>query len=648
MDNLPENEMLDFSRRKFLRDSGLTAAGLMFTPSLRHGKNFIYQNKDVPFGNAVKDKLIASDSAKMGGFIGKKLDLSYENRILAQSVDDLVEPFKHRTEMRLWQTEFWGKWFTSAVLAYRYRPEPKLKKVLESAAAKLISTQTPDGYIGNYKEENHLDQWDIWGRKYCMLGLLDYYDLTKDKASLNATIKLADHLIKEIKEKDGIIVTKGNYRGMAASSVLEAIVRLYSITNDKKYLAFAEEIVRQWETQDGPKLLSKSNVDVSKRFPKPKNWYSWEQGQKAYEMMSCYEGLLELYRITGKEEYKKAVEDTWNNIRKNEINIAGSGASVEMWFGGKELQTSPVEHFQETCVTVTWIKLSQQLFRLTGEAKYANAIEQSYYNALMAALNTDGSDWAKYTPLNGQRLPGSGQCGMKLNCCNASGPRGQFLLPLTAVMSMEDGVSINFYVEGDYSLKTPSGKKIMVRQKTDYPISGNINVGIEIDTPEEMTIRMRIPEWSEQTVLKINNEAITGITPGEYIEIKRKWSSKDRISLQLDMRGQVEIQGNDHKFAAILRGPIVLARDTQLTGTNLGTVNSPVHDANGNIQLIPVNSIDDNIWMQYQASFIPESYTETGPIPVRIRLCDYASAGNGKEQSTFQVWMPQLFNPRKY
>ena len=93
--------------------------------------------------------------------------------------------------------------------------------------------------------------------------------------------------------------------------------------------------MRQWETPDGPKLLSKANVDVSKRFPKPKSWYSWEQGQKAYEMMSCYEGLLKLYRITGKEEYKKAVEDTWESIRKNEINVAGSGASVEMWFGEK-------------------------------------------------------------------------------------------------------------------------------------------------------------------------------------------------------------------------------------------------------------------------------------------------------------------------
>src|SRR5690606_20300023 len=107
---------------------------------------------------------------------------------------------------------------------------------------------------------------------------------------------------------DGLIVTKGNYRGMAASSVLEPMVKLYRLSGDKKYLAFSEEIVREWGLPQGPQLISKASVDVSKRFPKPEQWYSPEQGQKAYEMMSCYEGLLELYRITGDEQYKGAVE----------------------------------------------------------------------------------------------------------------------------------------------------------------------------------------------------------------------------------------------------------------------------------------------------------------------------------------------------
>ena len=592
----------------------------------------------------IQDKFKVAAYANMQGYVGKKLDESYEHRILRQDVDELVEPFRHRTESRLWQTEFWGKWFTSAVLAYRYRPEPRLMKILQSAVNGLIATQTPDGYIGNYSPGHRLEQWDIWGRKYVMLGLLDFYELTKDKTSLTAAVKVADHLMKEIKDADGIIVNKGNYRGMAASSVLEPVVKLYRITGNEKYLGFAKEIVREWETPQGPGLISKANMDVSKRFPKPASWYSPEQGQKAYEMMSCYEGLLELYRITGDTRYREAVEKTWENIVHTEINIAGSGASEEMWFGGNKLQTSPVTHFQETCVTVTWIKLNQQLLRLTGEAKYADQIERSYYNALLGSLGPDGSDWAKYTPLNGQRLPGSGQCGMNLNCCDASGPRGQFTLPLTSVMLTGDGLSINFFVNGSYQLQTPGGKKVTVQQTTDYPVSGTVRVTAAMPAEEEMTIQFRIPAWSKVSKVLVNNQEIAGVVPGEYCKVKRKWSTKDVVTIELDMRGRVETAGDNQKFTAITRGPVVLARDSRLEGPPMATVNTPEAGKDGYIELQPVAAPDKDCWMLYTALFKPESYTETGAAPIRIGLCDYASAGKGKNKPVFEVWLPQLYS----
>lgn len=40
----------------------------------------------------------------------------------------------------------------------------------------------------------------------------------------------------------------GNHRGMAASSVLEPFTQLYVRTGEQRYLEFAKEIVRQWET----------------------------------------------------------------------------------------------------------------------------------------------------------------------------------------------------------------------------------------------------------------------------------------------------------------------------------------------------------------------------------------------------------------
>ena len=596
----------------------------------------------------VHDCLVPAASATVGDYVGSKLDASYQNRILAQDVDRLVGVFRTHTEASCWQSEFWGKWFTSAVLAYRYRPEPELKEKLDQAVAGLLATQTPDGYIGNYADDKHLQSWDIWGRKYCMLGLVAYYDLTKDMQSLQAACKVADHLMKELKDRNALIVKMGNHRGMAASSVLEPVCQLYARTGEKKYLDFAEEIVRQWETPDGPQLLSKAGTDVSKRFPKPlKSWYGWEQGQKAYEMMSCYEGLLELYRLTGKAQYREAVEKTWENIRETEINIAGSGSAMEAWFGGAALQTRPVAHYQETCVTATWIKLSQQLLCLTGEAKYADAIEQSYYNALLGAMKPDGSDWAKYTPLSGQRLEGSEQCHMGLNCCVASGPRGLFTFPLTSVMSAKDGVQVNFFAEGSWTLTSPKKQQVKLIQKTNYPAGAQIAFELQLKRPEELVVYIRIPEWSSQTSLTVNGETIEGVKAGAYAALKRTWNPGDRIILETDMRGRVVRMGQLPENVAIVRGPVVLARDARLGEPALESILTPVADKEGYVQLEPVKQTEPGIWMAFSAPFIPESYNEGGSEPVRVTLCDYASAGNTHEgYPHFRVWLPQLVDPR--
>ena len=601
-----------------------------------------------PVKVAVIDKLYNAQSATMGGHVGEKLNASYENRILAQDINRLVEPFRNRTETSCWQSEFWGKWFTSAVLAYQYHPEPRLKDILDKAVSELVATQTREGYIGNYTEASKLEQWDIWGRKYCMLGLLAYYNITKDNKSLQAAKEVANNLMEELATKKILIVKKGNHRGMAATSVLEPICNLYAITKEKKYLEFAEEIVRQWETPEGPQLISKSGTNVSERFPKAQNWFGWEQGQKAYEMMSCYEGLLELYRLTGKEEYKKAVEKTWENINETEINIAGSGSSVECWFGGKNLQTLPINHYQETCVTVTWIKLCQQLLRLTGDAKYADAIEQSFYNALLGAMKPDGTDWAKYSPLAGERLQGSEQCGMGLNCCVASGPRGLFTIPLTAVMSEKEGLRVNFFVEGTYHLQTPGGQPAELIQQTTYPVSGNIILKLSIPKAENLTLRIRIPAWSKQSVLVINGEPITKVIPGQYAEVRRIWKTGDSISVVLDMRGRLIHLGKLPESIAIVRGPIVLARDARLGGPNVDATIKPVTDNDGYFKLEPAGVNQNGIWMEFKAPFMLESHKEEGNKPISLLLCDYASAGNtNDETSWFRVWFPQSLDPRE-
>ena len=103
----------------------------------------------------------------------------------AQDIDILAEPFRHLTEGGCWQSEFMGKWMLGAIASYRYDNDPLLLEKIKSAARMLMETQREDGYIGNYTIPDRLKWWDICGRKYTSLALLDYYRLTGDRKSLS-------------------------------------------------------------------------------------------------------------------------------------------------------------------------------------------------------------------------------------------------------------------------------------------------------------------------------------------------------------------------------------------------------------------------------------------------------------------------------
>ncbi|MFY9724239.1 MAG: beta-L-arabinofuranosidase domain-containing protein [Bryobacteraceae bacterium] len=574
---------------------------------------------------------LALEHVQLGGYVGSKVDLCVRNRIFAQNWDKLVAPFRQRAETACWQTEFWGKWFLSAAAACQYKGDAGERARLRDSVGALLATQTADGYIGNYAAGSHLKAWDIWGRKYTLLGLLAWFDMAGDRAALDGARRLGGHLMTEVGPGGADIVRCGLYRGMAASSVLEPVVLLYRRTGDERYLGFAEWIVSRWSWGDGPQLIEKAftTVPVGERFPRPKKWFSWENGEKAYEMMSCYAGLLELYRVTGRAAYRDAALRTWASILGTEINVAGSGSSEECWYGGRARQTQPAKNPMETCVTVTWMHLCAHLLRLTGDPRYADAIETAAYNALLGAMSPDGAGFAKYSALEGVREFGEKQCGMELNCCEANGPRGIMLLPQVAVMMGAEGPAFNLYSEGAWDLQLPSGVALRVEAKTNYPFSGAVDLVLHPARPESFPVRLRIPAWSVLTSLSVNGSKIGDVRPGVYARVERRWKPGDHVRLQLDLRGRIlrAVDGS-RPYAAVVRGPVVLARDIRL---GQGAIGDLVAGLGADDGLVPLQAVapPPGITMAFSAG------------AGQIRLCDYASAGNTWEPSSrYRVWMP--------
>lgn len=449
------------------------------------------------------------------------------------------------------------------------------------------------------------------GRKYTLLGLLAWVDMTQDSAALDGARRLADHLLTEVGPGKADIVTCGLYRGMASSSVLEAIVQLFHRTRDERYLGFARYIVSQWSSAQGPQLIEKAlnGVAAGERFPRPAKWWSWESGEKAYEMMSCYAGLLELYRETGEPNYRDAAVRTFESIRNTEINIAGSGSSQECWYSGTSRQTETAPDTMETCVAVSWMQLCAHLLRITGDSRYADEIERTAYNALLGAMTPDGAAFAKYSSLEGTRQLGTPQCGMDLNPCTANGPRGMMLLPELAVMMHAEGPVVNLYSAGTWNLEL-----CRIEVNTRYPFDGQVDLRVLPHQSENFALRLRIPAWSTGTSVTVNRAPVPGIQPGAYAVIRTNWKSGDSIRLHLDLHPRTARAG---RFIAIERGPVVLAIDARL-------------EQNGIQQSASTHDGIDFVTVSGQKGSASE-----------VRLCDYASAGNTWDaRSKFRVWMP--------
>ena len=630
---------------------------------------------------ATGDSLGNIGDVRLKGYLGKRLDAMIANHVAGQDVDYITAPFQEKTERRrAWQTEFWGKWMHSAVPYARYLERGAsaagsagLKERIECGLERILASQEDSGYIGNYPDELRCGEgWDVWGMKYTMMGLLHYYDGERGmgngergKRALEAAKKLCDYVIGEIGpngRRGRELWQTGNWSGYASSSILEPVVWLYKRTGEKKYLDFASYIVKGMsEPESGPRLidLALKGVSVADRNghgnkAESHGGYVMKHNRwKAYEMMSCYQGLLDYVEVKVKEsgcesaelkDLRTAAVMTAEDIVKEEVNLAGGCASSEAWFHGARKQHLPYRHLQETCVTTTWMRFCERILEITDDPKWADQIERTFYNAYLGALRSDGGEFAAYTPLNGNRWHGMNHCFMHTDCCTANGPRG-FLCFLKKMFTVRgETATFNFYSSAMVRGETVAGRKVVFDMYSLYPRTDYVR--IVSHTTGSVPVRLRIPAWSAKTEVKLNGEALNGVGSGGYFTIERDWKLGDIVELKFDMSVVAHRCGNNIAFT---RGPVLLARDSRFAD---GDFTEPFRKGTKNRQVMKtfaaVQTPSDDIWMAFSAVLPIGSHTENPEAnnPLSVFFCDYASAGNKWTRANFyRTWFPIEYAP---
>ena len=572
----------------------------------------------------------------------------------------LVEQFRNGfdNERRRWRSEYWGKMMRGAAMTYAYTLDDELYAVLEESVRDLLTVQDGQGRITSYDESHEFSGWDMWGRKYVLLGLQHFMEISKS-AELNERITAAmmahaDYIIEKIGKGEGQIPlddTSDHWLAMNSHTILEPMVRLYNLTGEKRYLDFSAYIV-----ENGGIGGKENNIfelaleDKLAPFEYPTN--------KAYEMMSCFEGLIEYARVTGEEKWFRAAINFVDKVAATDITIIGcAGCTHELFDNSKFEQTNDEKTgiMQETCVTVTWMKICYQLLRLTGESKYAEHIERASYNGLLGSVNTErcttnsGFHFDSYSPLiintrgrfNGGYLPlttadESEKAGAYFGCCTAIAAAGLALMPTYSVMATDGGILFNEYFGGSVNFFDKDGMQTCIKIETNYPYDKSVKMTVNTDAKGEFEIRLRIPSWSKNTNATLCGAPVEGKTAGNILIISRKWSDGDTVELEFDMRPRIvypfgENNPGRDKYVAIEAGAIVLARDARLGGDISRPIEVKV-DKEGYIE---------NITLSKNEKFPTQLCYELDSFGEKIKLVDYSSAGKTwNEESLMSAWLP--------
>ena len=615
----------------------------------------------IPYQTENKLRTPALENLHLSGAIAEQMEIFFRERIRSDYAKNVIyreteEQFRiqddDKTVVGMWRGEFWGKWVISACRAARYAHDEELKAFLHKAALSLLSLAREDGYLGTYRAPENIFpcdrqkakaavgwesdwNWNLWCRKYTLWGLIECYDLSGDEAILRGAARSADQMIAMLERMHVRTRETGTFCGMPSGSILKPMLLLYRRTGEERYLTFARQIADDWERPDGaaPNLITNalSGKPVHTWYPHPEKW------AKAYEMMSCFDGILELYRVTGVSRYLTAAERFYEELYAQEQNILFSVGFNDQFANG----SACINSLSEPCDIIHWMRLCSELYLLTGNIRYIETLERAYYNPFLAAAFRDGKWGARCVRTAGRPLVATGQASMRYShCCVNNMPRG--FLNACELYAVTDGEKIfcNLYTDYEGTLSAISGS-VHVKISGTYLRDGQVKVSV--DTAGPCVVCLRIPAWSKKTFLNGRELSVSGCyyecgVPAGHTDfslafdmtpVLREFPVEPERFPREDFRVRRFVDGNPvpervmvwDRRATVLYGPLLLTQSKAVGSTEEEMFDSDTVSGKGFVcQVEPTDA--DGVRNAFRVTFVRDGQTVTRS------MCDLATGAN--------------------
>jgi DUF1680 family protein len=476
------------------------------------------------------------------------------------------------------------KWIEAMARQYAVTTDPELARKMDHWIRVIAQAQSPDGYLStNFWDdpEGRLQmpyRHEMYNMGHLLTAASVHYQATGKTMFLDVARRNADFLYEQSSPRPPRLV---HFPWNPSAHM--GLIDLYRVTGEKRYLALARILIDNRGSSPGGGTHRNGGTDQTQDRVPLRN----ETRAVGHAVCATYLycGATDLYAEIGDKTLLKALERIWEDITTRRMFLtggvgAGSGLSTrgdpvhEAFLGDYEL---PNDCYCETCSNIGNAMWNWRLTNVTGDARYADVMEQVLYNSGLSSVNIDQDRFFYCNPLewNADREPTHKHRTAErwlihdCYCCPPQMARTLSTLQTWAYSVSDAAVWVNLY-GGSKLDALLAGETIRLTQMTDYPWSGHVRIEITACPPTAFSLMLRIPAWCEGATITINDGRQANIpNGGTYAELNRVWKPGDIVELKLPMpvrlmESHPNVVDNRNRVA-VMRGPLVYCLELPLS-----------------------------------------------------------------------------------
>lgn len=566
----------------------------------------------------------------------------------------------------VFQDSDFSKWIEAVAYSLTQYPDAELEKTADEAIDIVCKAQLDNGYLDTFyiisdfdkSFTNLRDAHELYCFGHLVEGAVAYYQATGKEKLLNAARRFADYIYSRFGTEEGKI------HGYPGHEIAEmALVRLYEVTKDPKYLELSKYFVD--ERGKRPYYFDGEADHIPAPADADKERYAYNQAHKpvreqkeavghSVRAVYLYSGMADVARLTGDEELFKACDTLFDNISKKRMYVTGGIGSThlgEAFTFDYDLPNDTA--YAETCASIGLIFFARRMLQIKPDRRYADIMERALYNGVLSGMALDGKSFFYVNPLEVNpescakderkfHVKSVRQKWFGCACCPPNIARLLSSVVSYAYTENENTLFTHLYIGGTVNKKYSDGE-VKFTIDSEFPWNGNVKIKADAECPVRGTLALRIPGWVKETPNLPGSEYKDG-----YLYITKEWKTGDVMSLNFEMNVKVLMANTnvreDSGKLCVTRGPVVYCLEEIDNGKNLQNLlleaDKPMEVKDITIGGVTMNCIKA-AGLRVKDTESDELYPEYSPVetsPVTLTFVPYY-AWNNRGEGEMTVWL---------